>query len=82
VLSLGVLLEGMVDGDMDGLAAPFEFLAAAAGAGSIGIDRHAMFFLAEIGWLDGTHAQDSKTPGRRERRAGEFLPALNSGPPI
>jgi hypothetical protein len=37
VLALGVLLKGLVDIHVDGLAAPLEFLAAAARAGLVGI---------------------------------------------
>ena len=39
--TLGVLLKSPVDLDVDGLAAPFELLAAAAGAGGVGVECHA-----------------------------------------
>jgi hypothetical protein len=41
VLAVGVLLEGAVDLLIDRLAAPFEFLAAAAGAGVVRFESHA-----------------------------------------
>src|SRR5262249_21202200 len=40
VLAVGVLLEGLVDLDVDRLAAPLEFLAAAARAGGVGFAGH------------------------------------------
>src|SRR5439155_1679873 len=40
VLAGGVLLEGLVDLDVDRLAAPLEFLAAAARAGGVGFAGH------------------------------------------
>jgi hypothetical protein len=40
MLSFLILVEGPVDLDMDWLAAPLEFLAAAAGARPIGVERH------------------------------------------
>jgi hypothetical protein len=45
VLSGRVLLEGPIHLEVNGLATPLEFFAAAARAGGIGIERHARGFL-------------------------------------
>src|SRR5262249_45004622 len=47
VLALGVLAEGAVDVHVNGLAAPLELLAAAAGAGGVGIEGHARLLPGE-----------------------------------
>jgi hypothetical protein len=50
VLPLGLLAEGAVDFDVNGLTAPLETLAAAARASSVRVERHArLLFLKDQG---------------------------------